>query len=190
MLTVSLASLSLLIKCPNIICSTALKHRRPVNTSEGSNLKKHADMCKLTHENVNKTGTQPKISDRLPRKFCKGFFRVKLLKWITCKHRPDTIIEDKDLIDVFTYLNPDATPPSRSTLWRDIKDAYRMTRTELKKLLHEYEGRFNLIFDCWTTPNGHEFLGVLVSFVHNGKLYVVILDMIEYVSCVIHCHPC
>ncbi len=54
-----------------------------------------------------------------------------------------------------------------------------MTREEVQKLLDEYEGRFNLIFDCWTAPNGHEFMGILASFIHKGKLFVITLDMIE-----------
>lgn len=50
---------------------------------------------------------------------------------------------------------------------------------EFKALLQEYESKFNLIFDCWTTDNGHEFLGVMISFIHKGKYLVVTLDMIE-----------
>ncbi len=89
------------------------------------------------------------------------------------------MIEDNELINVFTYLNPDTKPPSRRTLCRDIHETFKMTREELKKLLEEHEGRFNLIFDCWTAENGHEFLGVMLSFVHDGKLFVVVLDMVE-----------
>lgn len=116
---------------------------------------------------------------KIPQRFRKGIFRYKLLNWVTRRHRPDSIVEDPELIDIFTYLNPEAQPPSRRSLRRDINVAFKMTRDELKKWLHEYQGRFNLILDCWTAGNGHEFLGVLILFIHNGQLLVVALDMIE-----------
>lgn len=120
-----------------------------------------------------------KINEKLPRKFHKGTYRFKLVKWVTHRHRPDSIVEDDDLISVFTYLNPEAKPPSRRTLRRDIETCYKLTEVQVKELLSEYEGRFNAIYDCWTAGNGHEFLALLVSFVHRGKLFVICLDMIE-----------
>lgn len=115
----------------------------------------------------------------MPSKFHRGKFRLKLLSWVTRRHRPDAIIEDPELVDIFTYLNPEAVPPSRRTLRRDIDLAFRMSREEVKKLLGSYPGRFNLILDCWSSGNGHEFMGLMVSFIHDGRLFVVCLDMIE-----------
>ncbi|KAF9012282.1 hypothetical protein BDZ89DRAFT_1142884 [Hymenopellis radicata] len=159
--------------------TTGSTHVRPIGFSGGSNLLNHVKTCEASAASKKGQPIQPKITDKIPRTFRKGMYRFKLLRWVTRRHRPDAIIEDDELIDVFTYLNPDAKPTSRQTLRRDIHEAFKMTREELKKLLEEHEGRFNLIFDCWTAGNGHEFLGVLLSFVHNGKLFVVVLDMIE-----------
>lgn len=122
---------------------------------------------------------QPKITDTLPTKFRSGEFRLKLLSWVTHRHCPDNIIEDPELVDIFIYLNLQAVPPFRRTLRRDIETAFQMTQEEVKSLLAVYPGRFNVILDCWSAGNGHEFMGVMVSFIHNGQLFIVCLDMIE-----------
>lgn len=119
------------------------------------------------------------MDEQVPRKFHKGEFRLQLVEWVTRRHRPDKIVEDDELIQVFTYLNPKAKPPSRRTLRRDIDTVYNMTRDEVKKLFAAHTGRFNAIYDCWTAGNGHEFLATMVSFVHQGKLYVIALDLTE-----------
>lgn len=149
--------------------------------SSGSNQLAHQKSCDKAWDKKEgaKKPKQTKLTDNIPRKFRKGKFRLKLLKWVTRMHRPFSIIEDADLLDVFIYLNPQAQPPSRHTLRRDIHHAYKLTRAEVRSMLEEYEGRFNPIFDCWTASNGHEFLGVLVSFIHKGRMVVIALDMIE-----------
>lgn len=118
----------------------------------------------------------------MPTKFHRGEYRLKLLSWVTRRHRPDAIIEDPELVDILVYLNPEAVPPSRRTLRRDIDTAFQMTRDEVKSMLSSYPGRFNLILDCWSSGNGHEFMGVMVSFIHQGKLFVVSLDMVELIA--------
>ncbi|KAF5336727.1 hypothetical protein D9757_015382 [Collybiopsis confluens] len=122
---------------------------------------------------------QSKITDNLPPKFHKGKFRLKVLSWITARHRPDSIVEDPELKQIFVYLNPQAITHSRRTHRRDIKTAFLMTRDEVRKLLHEYEGCFNTIYDCWTAGNGHEFMALDVSFVRSREMFVVTLDLIE-----------
>lgn len=82
-------------------------------------------------------------------------------------------------MDICTYLNPEAIPPLCSTLHRDIGLPFKMTKTEVRKLLHKYTGCFNTIFDCWTVGNGHEFMAIMGFFVHEGKLWVVTLDLVE-----------
>jgi len=109
----------------------------------------------------------------------KGEFRFQLVEWVTRRHRPDKIVEDDELIQVFTYLNPRAKPPSRRTIRRDIDTVYTMTRNEVKKLFAAHTGRFNAIYDCWTAGNSHENLATMVLFIHQGKLYVVALDLTE-----------
>jgi hypothetical protein len=151
---------------------------RPIGNSVTSNLKRHADLCDAAQA-AKRGKSQPKINEKIGQKFNKGEFRFKLLSWVTRCHRPDKIIEDNELVDVCTYLNPDAIPPSRRTLRRDIDTAFKMTKVEVTKLLHQYSGRFNAIFDCWTAGNGHEFMALMVSFVHEEKLFVVTLDLVE-----------
>lgn len=142
-------------------------YSRPVNFSGTSNLKRHADHCNnlQAEQSGKKQGLkQARITSKIPPKFNKGFFRAKLVSWVTRSHRPDLAIKDEDLVDIFTYLNPDAQPPSRRTLRRDIHTTYKITKQEVKQMLAEHPGRFNPIFDCWSAGNGHEFLGILVSF--------------------------
>ena len=54
-----------------------------------------------------------------------------------------------------------------------------MTQEEVTKLLAQYKGSFNCIFDCWSAGNGHEFMALLVSFILDGKVFIVVLNLIE-----------
>ncbi|KAE9382580.1 hypothetical protein BT96DRAFT_1010387, partial [Gymnopus androsaceus JB14] len=91
--------------------------KRSVNDSTTSNLNTHVKICDSKH---GESLTQLTINEQIPRKYNKGEFRLKLVEWVTRRHRPDKIVEDDELIEVFTYLNPTAKPPSRRTLRRDI----------------------------------------------------------------------
>ena len=50
--------------------------------------------------------------------------------------------------------------------------------TEMQKL----PGKHHIGLDGWSSPNGISYLGVVVYFLHDGKLKSIILDFIKLTS--------
>ncbi|KAF8999899.1 hypothetical protein BDZ89DRAFT_894711, partial [Hymenopellis radicata] len=80
-----------------------------------SNLIRHMNACKPDPT----PGTQTKLTATMS-KYTKGGLRFRLAKWVTRRHRPDAIVEDDELIEIFEYLNPKVETPSAKTTRRDI----------------------------------------------------------------------
>ncbi|EEB91041.1 hypothetical protein MPER_10671, partial [Moniliophthora perniciosa FA553] len=140
-----------------------------------SNLRRHFQVCPA--EKGNSSGKQTKL-DEVVSKYNHGEFRLKMVEWITRCHRPDNIVKDAPLIEIFTFLNPKVRVFSPHTTRRDIKEVFTVSRMNVKKLLATHSGRFNLGFNGWTAPNWLEFLGLQVSFVREAQIFLITLDLI------------
>src|SRR5271154_728823 len=85
-----------------------------------SNLIRHADTC------------DPKgsASSRAMSNFIHGTtynpgrFRLGLTIWIACRHRPFTIVNDPEFIELLTSLNDKVAIPSARTVSRDVQEAF------------------------------------------------------------------
>jgi hypothetical protein len=62
-------------------------------------------------------------------------FRMKIALWIARRHRPFAIIEDDELVDIFTDLNNKVEVPSRFTVSRDVKEIFSMSRLRVSEML-------------------------------------------------------
>ncbi|KAJ3765171.1 hypothetical protein FB446DRAFT_795322 [Lentinula raphanica] len=101
---------------------------RAVGDSTATNLKRHADLCDAKHGKD--MTTQMKVTSSIPRQFHKGEFRLQLVEWVTRWHRPDIIVEDDELVQLFSYLNPSVKTPLRPTLRRDLHAVFSLTLLE------------------------------------------------------------
>ena len=57
-----------------------------------------------------------------------------LLRWVVCKNRPYTIVNDEELREVFAMLHAKAKIPCANILAGDIKRAHGMMREKLVEL--------------------------------------------------------
>jgi hypothetical protein len=62
-------------------------------------------------------------------------FRMKLALWVARRHRPFAIVEDAELVDIFKDLNNKVEVPSRSTVSRDVKEIFDMSRKRVAAML-------------------------------------------------------
>ncbi len=108
--------------------------------------------------------------------------RYLLAVWISRRHRPFLIVEDEELIAIFKMLYSKVEIPSASTISRDVREVFALSRKHVAKILQDYPGRLNLCLDGWTSPNVISFLGVTVHRVVDGKVVGFILDFIRCVS--------
>jgi hypothetical protein len=63
--------------------------------------------------------------------------------WIVCHNRPFAIVEDDALLDIFNDLNNKCITPSASTVSRDMKEIFQMTRKKIAAML-----RISTLFRC------------------------------------------
>jgi hypothetical protein len=55
-----------------------------------------------------------------------------LLRWVTTRRRPMSIVGDPELLNIVHMLNPLAMLPSRNTVTKDIKTIFLMTKAKLR----------------------------------------------------------
>jgi hypothetical protein len=60
---------------------------------------------------------------------------MKIALWVARRHRPFAIVEDKELVDIFTDLNNKVEVPSRFTVSRDVKEIFLMSRLKVSEIL-------------------------------------------------------
>lgn len=120
-----------------------------------------------------------------PFKFNAVLSRVKLAVWIATRARPYLLVEDDKFQDFVRSLNPSASLPSRQTVSRDVLEIHSLAKLELIGFLAKVTGRVHVIVDGWTSPNTIAFLGVVVQFVHKGKIESRYLDYVRYVVTVL-----
>lgn len=71
-------------------------------------------------------------------------FRMKLALWVARRHRPFAIVEDDELVDIFTDLNNKVEVPSWFTVSRDVKEIFAMSRLRVSDILKVRARYFNL----------------------------------------------
>ena len=60
---------------------------------------------------------------------------MKIALWVARRHRPFTIVEDDELINIFTDLNNKVEVPSRVTVSRDVQEIFKMSRVKVSDIL-------------------------------------------------------
>jgi hypothetical protein len=51
------------------------------------------------------------------------------------RNRPFAIVEDPELLDIFTDLNNKVVTPSRYTVSRDVKEIFQISRVKVAEIL-------------------------------------------------------
>jgi hypothetical protein len=96
-----------------------------------SNLMRHVRWCDHTAEPGSGSITVfAQGSTYTPHKH-----RMKIALWVARRHRPFSIVEDPELLDIFTDLNNKAVTPSRYTVSRDVKEIFQLSRKKVSELL-------------------------------------------------------
>jgi hypothetical protein len=60
---------------------------------------------------------------------------MKLALWAARRHRPYAIVADPELIEIFTDLNSKVIVPSPTTVSRDVREIYAMSRKKVAAIL-------------------------------------------------------
>ncbi|THH18736.1 hypothetical protein EUX98_g8907 [Antrodiella citrinella] len=114
----------------------------------------------------------------------KAHFRFLIALWIARRHRPHAIVSDPELLQLFRMLYAKVEVPSPSTVSRDIREIFLMSRANVAAQLQAHVGRLHLCIDGWTSPNVISFLGVTVHYMdteatEGAQMRSFILDFVR-----------
>lgn len=96
-----------------------------------SNLVRHVKSC----EPASSTQTQALAAYASGSQYNEAKHRMKCALWIARRARPFSIVEDPELLDIFSDLNAGCVTPKRKTISRDIKEIWELSHKELATLL-------------------------------------------------------
>ncbi len=111
----------------------------------------------------------------------KNFDSYMLSGWRSLTNQPSWL-KTKKLQQIYWLLNPQVKIHSDMTLGHDINEVYEVSKEWLKEMLKEHEGHFHVTFNAWSTPNSHDYLGIVLVWCDKGQIRVVMLDLVEYVA--------
>jgi hypothetical protein len=60
---------------------------------------------------------------------------MKLALWVARRHWPFAIVEDGELVDIFTDLNNKVKVLSQFTVSRDVKEIFAISRMKVSEIL-------------------------------------------------------
>ncbi len=80
---------------------------------------------------------------------------------------------------MFKMLYSPVEVPSASTVSRDVKEVWTVSKSEVAAFLQRLKGAIHIAFDGWTAPNVLSYLGVVVLFENQGVLVSLLLDFVR-----------
>ena len=96
-----------------------------------SNLKRHVTNC----EPAQSSQMHALTAYASGSKYTQASHWMKIVLWITNRHRPFLIVEDTELLDIFHDLNPCCITPKQKSASRDVKEIFRISCIEVGVLL-------------------------------------------------------
>lgn len=126
-----------------------------------------------------------------------AFGSVEFVRWVTENNRPFQVVNDRGLRSLLKTGRPEYYIPSAETLSRDVKNVFICVRRRLAKALQvswalsfrdglrthpvpkKYNGKLNFASDSWSSPNHKSYVAITVHFEHTGKLFSMLLDLLE-----------
>ncbi|RDX39813.1 hypothetical protein OH76DRAFT_1300906, partial [Lentinus brumalis] len=103
--------------------------------------------------------------------------RYLIALWCACRHRPFSIVEDKEFQEILQMLYPKVRLPSRFTVSRDIRQICDVTKDSviaMFQLMHmrlqALPGKVHICVDGWTSPNVFSYLGVTAHWHKAGAI--------------------
>jgi hypothetical protein len=69
---------------------------------------------------------------------------MKIALWVANRNRPFSIVEDPELLEIFTDLNPLCKTVKHHSVSRDVKEIFDISRKELATMLQASRPSFSL----------------------------------------------
>jgi hypothetical protein len=122
--------------------------------------------------------------------------RAEIVCWVAENLCPFEIVNDHGFQSLMKTGQPEYYIPHPTTVSRDTQLVFANVRKCIAKMLRvsllvicmqwlfdftyqEFKGELSFVMDAWTSPNHKSFVAVTVHLTHEGKLLVMVLDIVE-----------
>ena len=163
----------------NGIMDSIGKKQRPVKAAE----KAYQSIAMILQLNSKELKEQH-LLNMLIKRFDKTVFQQKLVNWIVKSNQSFSIVNDKDLQDIFNYLNPSVEITqaiiSDKIVYAIAEREFNNNKERVKEILQKSPGQIHIQYDDWKSDNHHVLYGITCVFRDfNNRLQKYILDLFE-----------
>ncbi|KAG8769320.1 hypothetical protein FRC12_005039 [Ceratobasidium sp. 428] len=152
-------------------CKTLRRKRR--ETSSGTH------NLNLAMERCNKRRGVVLSSSAAPVPYSQSRFRAHLAIWCAVNHRPFSAISDPLFVDFVQLLRPGTNVPDPKRVSLDLTYIYNRLSINVRETFLEIDTAMHLAIDGWSSPLTASFLGIIVFWRENGRMWSSILDFIH-----------
>jgi hypothetical protein len=89
----------------------------------------------IRHINICQPGNNPALRHGPSAMYSAARLRYWIAVWCARRHRPFTIVDDSELVEIFKMLYERVEIPSRITISRDIQEMFRLSRDNVSRVL-------------------------------------------------------
>jgi hypothetical protein len=104
----------------------------------------------------------------LIKRFNKTVFRQKLVNWIVNSNQSFSTANDKDLRDIFNYLNPSVEITQANITHMTVRAIaereFNNNKERVKEVLRKSPGQIHIQYDGWKSGNRHALYGITCVF--------------------------
>jgi hypothetical protein len=91
-----------------------------------------------------------------------------LALWIVKSQRPFLTVEDKELGDIFKYLNPTVSLITADSVKSTIMRLYFKGQRDIKDYLAGINSKISFTIDIWTSPNNKSFIAAIAHYIDDN----------------------
>ncbi|RPD52227.1 hypothetical protein L226DRAFT_425154, partial [Lentinus tigrinus ALCF2SS1-7] len=102
-----------------------------------------------------------------------------IVRWVAENKRPYDTVKDRAFLTLMKMGRPEYKIPSPATVSRDVRRMFARCHARVTRMLQDYNGELNFMFDAWMSPNHKALLAFAVHLQHQGNALSFILDVIE-----------
>ncbi|THU80741.1 hypothetical protein K435DRAFT_695041, partial [Dendrothele bispora CBS 962.96] len=145
-----------------------------------SNLARHTHVCPSLRDS--KEDGQLTIAQfARGSMYSAGRLRLYQVEMFALKNRPMAIVEDPPYRKILTMLHAGVETRSQHSASRDLKRVFIIAKKNVKKMIKTLTGRVHIALDGWTSPNVITDLGLIMTYVQDGQIKSLTLDVLWWV---------
>ncbi|KAI0691921.1 hypothetical protein C8T65DRAFT_586995 [Cerioporus squamosus] len=138
----------------------------------------HTKCCPMV-ESFGRSGTITKMFKHIGKGKVSYMTRQHTSMETRYNKQPYEIVHNCVFLTLMKTGRPKYKIPSPSTISRDVRHVFTRCRSQIAKMLKDFEGDLSFTCDTWTSPNHKVLVAFAVHLHHEGTPLSFLLDVVE-----------